>query len=114
METIINTVLHTAVFLLLLLMYFRMYTSDVQPQNKWVLISWYILKIVFVALVGSHAWLFMATVSDKVEVPGALRFASWAGLIVSLCWTGVLHGWNHLRELKKEIKHIKIPHKVKG
>jgi succinate dehydrogenase hydrophobic anchor subunit len=111
--TVINTILHLAVFVALLVMYYRMYTQH-QPEGFLKKMSWYILKVAMVIMIAMHGWTGAAAISEKVEIPFWVNAVNWPGSILCLVWAEVVHRWNNVAELKKEIGKIsKVKHAVK-
>ena len=103
--TVINTILHFAVFVALLVMYFRMYTQH-QPEGTAKKVSWYLLKISLVVMIAMHVWAGLAVISAKVDVPTWVNAVNWPGTIACLAWAEIVHRWNNIAEFRKEVSKV--------
>lgn len=104
--TIINACLHLVVLAALLVMYYRLFTNQHAGMNKKTIASWWMLKALFIYVIGMHIWYALGVIGAQKLPPAWMNLVSWTGTIVALAWAQIVHKWNNLKELSKEIKHL--------
>ena len=104
MMELINKILHAGLFLGMLLMYYRMFTTVSAKEMKRIKkFSWRLLRVVMVAVMIFN---FLSAWQDIIRpgfTPVWMHTVSISGAVLCFIWAQLIHEWKLIVNFKKEL-----------
>jgi uncharacterized membrane protein len=105
---ILNNVAHILLFALMLLMYYRMYTTHRGGARKMHMLSWCLLRLSMLYVLGTHLVALLYGMTISTNLPLWQNLVSWIGTPTVMIWAQWAHGWKLWENFKQEAK--RLPH----